>query len=84
MSRANLLRKVKSATGFAPSEFIRSVRLKRAALLLRDQADSVTQIGFMVGFEDQSYFAKSFRKYFGVSPTEYARSLAQTASVDGS
>lgn len=77
MSRANLLRKVKSATGFAPSEFIRSVRLKRAALLLRDQADNVTQIGFMVGFEDQSYFAKSFRRYFGVSPTEYARSIVQ-------
>jgi AraC-like DNA-binding protein len=77
MSRANLLRKVKSATGFAPSEFIRSVRLKRAALLLRDQADNVTQIGFMVGFEDQSYFAKSFRRHFGVSPTEYARSIVQ-------
>jgi AraC-like DNA-binding protein/tetratricopeptide (TPR) repeat protein len=77
VSRANLLRKLKSVTGLPPSDFIRSVRLKRAAHLLRSQADTVARIGFMVGFEDQSYFAKSFRKHFGVSPTEYARSVAQ-------
>lgn len=72
-SRANLLRKLKSSTGFAPSDFIRSVRLKRAAMLLQNQVDSVSQISYMVGFEDQSYFSKSFRKHFGTSPTEYIR-----------
>jgi AraC-like DNA-binding protein len=74
MSRANLHRKLKTITGFAPSDFIRSVRLKRAADLLRNQTDSVAQIGFTVGFEDQSYFSKSFKKQFGVSPSEYFRS----------
>lgn len=74
MSRANLHRKLKGSTGFSPSDFIRSVRLKRAADLLRHQADSVSQIGFTVGFEDQSYFSKSFKKQFGVSPSEYFRS----------
>lgn len=71
MSRANLHRKLKTITGFAPSDFIRNVRLKRAANLLRNQADSVAQIGFSVGFEDQSYFSKAFKREFGVSPSEY-------------
>jgi AraC-like DNA-binding protein len=71
MSRASLHKKLKSITGFAPSEFIRNIRLKRAANLLRNRADSVTQIGFSVGFEDQSYFSKSFKKQFGVTPSEY-------------
>lgn len=71
MSRANLHRKLKSITGFPPSDFIRNIRLKRAANLLRNRADSVSQIGFAVGFEDQSYFSKSFKKQFGVTPTEY-------------
>lgn len=79
MSRANLHRKLKTAIGFPPSDFIRSVRLKRAANLLRNQADSVSQIGFTVGFEDQSYFAKSFKKQFGVSPSEYARAIPEMA-----
>jgi AraC-like DNA-binding protein/Tfp pilus assembly protein PilF len=72
MSRASLHRKLKSITGFAPSEFIRNIRLKRAANLLRNEADSVAQIGFAVGFEDQSYFSKSFKKQFGVTPSEYS------------
>jgi AraC-like DNA-binding protein len=49
--------------------------LKRAAALLSSQADSVAQIGFAVGFEDQSYFSKSFKKQFGVSPSEYVASI---------
>jgi AraC-like DNA-binding protein len=76
MSRANLHRRLKSITGFSPSDFIRSVRLKRAADLLRNQTDSVAQIGFTVGFEDQSYFSKSFKKQFGVPPSEYFRSAS--------
>ena len=72
MSRASLHKKLKSITGFSPSDFIRSIRLKRAANLLRNNADSVAQIGFAVGFEDQSYFSKSFKKQFGVTPSEYS------------
>jgi AraC-like DNA-binding protein len=72
MSRATLSKKLKSTTGFSPSELIRTIRLKRAANLLQNNADSVTQIGFAVGFEDQSYFTKSFRKQFGVTPSEFS------------
>jgi AraC-like DNA-binding protein len=76
MSRTNLHRKLKAVTGFSPSDFIRNVRLKRAANLLRNNADSVAQIGFSVGFEDQSYFSKSFKKQFGIPPSEYSRTTA--------
>jgi AraC-like DNA-binding protein len=72
MSRASLHRKLKAASGFSPSDFIRNVRLKRAATLLSNQADSVSQIGFSVGFDDHSYFSKSFKKQFGVTPSEYS------------
>jgi AraC-like DNA-binding protein len=71
MSRASLHRKLKAISGFPPSEFIRNIRLRKAAALLSSQADSVTQIGIAVGFEDQSYFSKSFKKEFGVPPSEY-------------
>lgn len=79
MSRGNLHRRLKSVSGFVPSDFIRTVRLKRAAHLLKCQTDSVAQVGFTVGFEDQSYFSKCFKKQFGISPSEFTRSMAQSA-----
>lgn len=72
MTRANLHRKLKSLASTTPSDFIRNIRLKRAASLLLGQVDSVSQIGFAVGFEDQSYFSKAFKKHFGVAPSEYS------------
>jgi AraC-like DNA-binding protein len=74
MSRTNMHRKIKAITGFPPSELIRNIRLRRAAALLLRKADSVSQISFTVGFEDHSYFSKSFKKQFGVTPSEYVQS----------
>jgi AraC-like DNA-binding protein len=71
MSRTSLHRKIKSITGFPPSELIRSIRLRRAARLIASRADSATQIAQSVGFEDYSHFSKVFKKHFGMSPTEY-------------
>lgn len=72
MSRTQLLRKLKALTGLSPNEFIKDIRLKRAADMIRQRSDSITQIGYRVGFNDQSYFTKCFKKQFGVTPTEYA------------
>jgi AraC-like DNA-binding protein/tetratricopeptide (TPR) repeat protein len=74
MSRTNLHRRMKAITGFPPSELIRNIRLRKAAALLLNQSESVSQIGYIVGFEDHSYFSKSFKKQFGVPPSEYLRS----------
>lgn len=77
MSRTSLHRKIKTITGFPPSELIRSIRLRKAAMLLLNQADSVSQIGMTVGFEDHSYFSKLFKKQFGVRPSDYFLSRSQ-------
>ncbi len=79
MSRTNLHRKIKSITGFPPSELIRSIRLRKAAKLILSKVDSVSQIALLVGFDDYSHFSKTFKKHFGVSPSSYeARSNVQT------
>jgi AraC-like DNA-binding protein/Tfp pilus assembly protein PilF len=84
MSRTNMHRKIKAVTGFAPSELIRSIRLRKAAALLLSRADSVSQISMLVGFEDHSYFSKSFKKQFGVAPSEYLESRQEPASKENS
>jgi signal transduction histidine kinase/DNA-binding response OmpR family regulator len=71
MSRTNLNRKLKAVTGFATNEFIQDFRLRRAALLIEKKADSISQIAYQVGFNDQSYFTKCFKKKFGKTPSEF-------------
>ncbi len=73
MSKTQLYRKLKALTGYAPGEFLRSYRLKRAAQIL-EKGESVTQTAYAVGFNNLSYFAKCFKEYHGVSPKEYANS----------
>lgn len=71
MSRTNMHRKIKSITGFPPSELIRSIRLRKAAKLILNKVDSASQIALLVGFDDYSHFSKTFKKHFGVSPSSY-------------
>lgn len=81
MSRSSLQRRIKSSTGFPPSELIRNIRLRKAALMLKSKSDSIAQISFLVGFDDPSYFTKSFKKQFGVPPSEYVRSTNLVESL---
>ncbi len=71
MSKTQLHRKLKALTNEAPGELLRNFRLKRAAQLLSQKADSVTQIAYSVGFNNLSYFAKCFRELYGTSPSSY-------------
>lgn len=64
-------KKFKRETEQTPSEYIRNLRLQRAALLLRTTGEDVQDISARLQFCSQSYFADSFRKLFGISPTEY-------------
>jgi len=73
MSRQHLNRKLKSITGQTPLEFIRSLRLKRAALLLRNQQSTVTEVVYKVGFSSPSHFTKCFQREFGKTPSAYLR-----------
>jgi len=71
LSRAQLFRKLKAIASMSPNEFINDIRLNKAAELIRARADALTQISYSVGYNEQSYFAKRFRKKFGVTPSEY-------------
>lgn len=71
-SRMQMYRKIKGLTGQTPSQFVRSIRLKRAAQLLTNKSDTVSQIAYGVGFGSLSYFTKCFKEQFGVTPGKYA------------
>lgn len=72
MHRMNLYRKLQSITGMTPSEFLRTMRLKRAAQLLAQDANlSVTEVSEMVGFNTPKYFTRYFREMFGCTPSQY-------------
>ncbi len=71
MSKTQLHRKLKALTNEAPGELLRNFRLKRAAQLLAQKADSVTQIAYKVGFNNLSYFAKCFKDLYGVAPSSF-------------
>jgi DNA-binding response OmpR family regulator len=70
IGRRQLLRKLRSLTGQPPVELIRSVRLQRARQLLEQKAGNVSEVAYMVGFNNLSYFAKAFREEFGILPSE--------------
>ena len=71
VSRTMLFTKIKAWTNFTPNEFIREIRLKRAAQLLEQDKLNISQVGYKVGFRNPKYFARCFRKKFGMTPTEY-------------
>lgn len=75
LSRTQLFRKFKAIIDLTPSAFINDIRLQRAAKMIRSKTDTLAQISYAVGFNEQSYFAKRFRKKFGMSPSEYADQL---------
>ena len=71
MSRKALYNKILSLTGKAPLEFIRSIRLKRAAQLLEKSGMSVSEIAYEVGFNNPKNFTKYFKEEFKVLPSQY-------------
>jgi ligand-binding sensor domain-containing protein/signal transduction histidine kinase/DNA-binding response OmpR family regulator len=73
MSRATLYRKVKSISELTPNDFIRLIRLKKAAELLKEKEYRVNEIAFIVGFSSTSYFSKCFYKQFGVLPKDFGK-----------
>jgi signal transduction histidine kinase/ligand-binding sensor domain-containing protein/DNA-binding response OmpR family regulator len=72
VSRQHLNDKLKALTDQSTREFLRTLRLKRAAQLLSQQAGNITEIAYEVGFNNLSHFAKIFKEQFGISPSEFA------------
>lgn len=74
ISKAQLYRKLKDLVGMAPVEFVRSIRLEKAARLLKTTSLTAQEIMYSVGFNNKSYFYREFGKKYGMSPKEYRMS----------
>ncbi len=73
MSRTQLYRKIQAISGQSVKEFIRVIRLKKAAEFLLLGENNISEIAFAVGFNSLSYFTTSFTDYFGINPTKYIK-----------
>jgi len=73
LSRVQLYRKITALTNQSANEFLRTYRLERAADLLRQGVGNVSEVAFQVGFENPSYFTKTFREHFGKLPSEITK-----------
>ncbi|GAB6009771.1 hybrid sensor histidine kinase/response regulator transcription factor [Dysgonomonas reticulitermitis] len=71
LSRRVFFNKVKSLTGQAPVEFVREIRIKHAAQLLKTQQYRVKEVTYMIGFSDIRYFTQCFKDMFGMTPSQY-------------
>jgi len=70
LSRSQVYRKIKALTDFTANEFIRQIRLKKSLKLLSEGNLNISEIAYSVGFSSQSYFTRSFKEYYGKSPSE--------------
>ena len=66
-----IYRKVKQLTGMSPVEYIKSIRMKKAAMLLQQRKFTVSEVMYMVGYSNASYFSKCFQGIFGKTPKQY-------------
>lgn len=71
LSRVHLYRKVKEISGYAPTDFLRNYRLKRAAALLKQQTATISEVAYATGFASPAYFSKCFKTVYRLTPTEY-------------
>jgi signal transduction histidine kinase/DNA-binding response OmpR family regulator/streptogramin lyase len=77
MSHTQLYRKIKALTGQTVNDFIRAIRLKRAAQLLEQHQLTVSQITYKVGFTDLQHFRECFKKMYGHTPSQYAQKTGE-------
>ncbi len=75
ISRSSLQRKIKKTVNMSPSEFIREVRLKKAVVLLKNDEYNIDEIAIIVGFNSTSYFIRSFKMKYEMTPTAFKQSI---------
>lgn len=81
MSRSSFYNKLKALTGQSPIDYIKIIRLKRAAELLKEGKYSISEIAEMTGFCDSKYFREVFKKHFNVSPSRYGKETPAVADT---
>lgn len=73
MGRTSFYNKLKTLTGYTPNGFIQLIRVKRAAVLLKEGQHNINEISDMTGFSDSKYFREVFKKHYKMSPSQYAK-----------
>ncbi|WP_430809545.1 MULTISPECIES: ATP-binding protein [unclassified Carboxylicivirga] len=73
MSRPVLYRKIKSLTDLSPQQFLMTIKLKEAARIMKEDGHNISETAYMIGFTDPKYFSQTFKKYFGVTPSQYLK-----------
>lgn len=71
MSQPVLYKKIRALTDLSVNDFIKSIRIKRAAQLLKQGTGNISEIAYSVGFNDRKYFSSEFKKHFGKTPSEF-------------
>jgi len=83
MSRTNLFSKIKGLTGQTPNDFVTTIRLKKAAIMLLNHPEmNITEISEQLGFNSSRYFSKCFKNQYHVSPLSYRKGLSYDESED--
>lgn len=81
MSRSSLYNKIFELTGLAPVEYVRSIKLQKAAVLLAKSQYTIREIAFMTGFGTPGYFSKLFKAKYNMSPSEYLSIKRQESKI---
>ena len=81
MSQPVLYKKIRAITDLSVNDFIKSIRLKKAALLLQGKIHNVAEVAYLVGFNDPKYFSREFRKQFGHTPRLYLANLEKNKTT---
>jgi DNA-binding response OmpR family regulator len=79
--RTIFYKKMKGISGYSPKEYVSIIRMKKAGTLLGDHNLNVSQVAYDVGFNDASYFSKTFKRHFGISPTDYQRNKLNNSAM---
>jgi signal transduction histidine kinase/DNA-binding response OmpR family regulator/ligand-binding sensor domain-containing protein len=75
MSQMHLHRKIKGLFGQSPAEFVKTIRLKQGAEMLKSKTGNISEIAYKVGFDNPAYFSTCFRQQFGINPSEFIKNL---------
>ena len=80
LGRTVFYKKVRGVTGYSPNEYLRVIRMKKAAELLLTEDLTVAEISYKVGINDPYYFSKCFKNQFGIAPSIYQKNKGQYGS----
>lgn len=78
LSRVQLHRKLKELTGVSSGNFIRNIKMEQASVLLKNKKMNISQVAYAVGFSNQTHFSTTFKKFYGMSPSEY---ISQSSNI---